>query len=57
MSLTKSKLFNLYKKENDSKVKERLLILIIKVQEDEQKIPFHVVNICIIEAIHGLRIG
>ena len=41
MSLTKSKLVNLYKKENDSKVKERLL-LIIKV-EDKQ-IPFRVVK-------------
>jgi transposase len=41
-SLTKSKLVNLYKKENDSKVKERLL-LIIKVQEDKQ-IPFRVVK-------------
>ena len=40
--LTKSKLVNLYKKENDSKVKERLL-LIIKVREDKQ-IPFHVVK-------------
>ena len=41
-SLTKSKLVNLYKKENDSKVKERLL-LIIKVREDTQ-IPFRVVK-------------
>ena len=41
-SLTKSKLVNLYKKENDPKVKERL-ILIIKVREDKQ-IPFHVVK-------------
>jgi putative transposase len=41
-SLTKSKLVNLYKKENDSKVKERLL-LIIKVREDKQ-IPFRVVK-------------
>lgn len=41
-SLTKSKLVNLYKKENDPKVKERLL-LIIKVREDKQ-IPFHVVK-------------
>src|SRR6185437_11052552 len=40
--LTKSKLVNQYKKENDSKVKERLL-LIIKVREDKQ-IPFHVVK-------------
>ena len=39
---TKSKLVNLYKKENDPKVKERLL-LIIKVREDGQ-IPFHVVK-------------
>ena len=44
-SLTKTKLVNLYKKENDSKVKERLL-LVIKVREDKQ-IPFRVVNICI----------
>src|SRR3954465_3055380 len=42
MSLTKTKLVNLYKKENDPKVKERLL-LIIKVREDGQ-IPFHVVK-------------
>ena len=40
--LTKSKLVNLYKKENDSKVKERLL-LIIKVREDKQT-PFRVVK-------------
>jgi putative transposase len=40
--LTKSKLVNLYKKENDSKVKERLL-LVIKVREDKQ-IPFRVVK-------------
>ena len=40
--LIKSKLVNQYKKENDSKVKERLL-LIIKVREDKQ-IPFHVVK-------------
>jgi putative transposase len=33
----------LYKEENDSKVKERLLLLIIKVREDGQ-IPFHVVK-------------
>ncbi len=42
MSLPKSKLVNLYKKENDPKVKERLL-LIIKVREDGQ-IPFRVVK-------------
>jgi hypothetical protein len=42
LSLAKSKLVNLYKKENDSKVKERLL-LIIKVREDG-KIPFRVVK-------------
>src|SRR3954451_14115613 len=41
-SLTKTKLVNLYKKENDPKVKERLL-LIIKVREDKQ-IPFRVVK-------------
>ena len=40
--LTKTTLVNLYKKENDPKVKERLL-LIIKVREDKQ-IPFHVVK-------------
>ena len=40
--LTKSKLVNLYKKEHDPKVKEKLL-LIIKVKEDKQ-IPFHVVK-------------
>jgi transposase len=33
----------LYKEENDSKVKEKLLLLIIKVREDGQ-IPFHVVK-------------
>jgi hypothetical protein len=33
----------LYKKENDPKVKERLLLLIIKVIEDKQ-IPFRVVK-------------
>ena len=42
ISLPKSKLVNLYKKEHDPKVKERLL-LIIKVREDKQ-IPFRVVN-------------
>jgi transposase len=41
-SLTTSKLVNLYIKENDSKVKERLF-LIIKVREDKQ-IPFRVVK-------------
>ncbi len=40
--LTKSKLVNRYKKENDPKVKERLL-LIIKVREDGQ-LPFRVVK-------------
>ncbi len=40
--LTKSQLVNLYKKENDSKVKERLL-LIIKVKQNKQT-PFHVVK-------------
>ena len=40
--LTKSRLVNQYKKENDPKVKERLL-LIIKVREDKQ-IPFHVIK-------------
>ncbi len=40
--LTKSRLVNQYKKENDPKVKERLL-LIIKVREDKQ-IPFRVVK-------------
>ncbi len=42
LSPTKSTLVNLYKKENDPKVKEKLL-LIIKVQEDRQ-IPFHIVK-------------
>ena len=41
MSLTKSKLVSLYKKENDPKVKERLLLLVIRVREDRQ-IPFRV---------------
>jgi putative transposase len=40
--LIKTQLVNLYKKENDPKVKERLL-LIIKVREDRQ-IPFRVVK-------------
>lgn len=40
--LTKTKLVNLYKKENDPKIKERLL-LVIKVREDKQ-IPFQVVK-------------
>jgi transposase len=41
LALTKSKLVNLYKKENDSKVKE--ILLLVKVWEDGQ-IPFHVVK-------------
>jgi len=40
--LIKSILINIYKKENDPNVKERLL-LIIKVREDKQ-IPFRVVK-------------
>jgi transposase len=40
--LTQSTLVNSYKKENDPKVKERLL-LIIKVRQDKQ-IPFRVVK-------------
>ncbi len=40
LSLTKAKLVNFYKKENDPKVKERLL-LVIRVREDGQ-IPFRV---------------
>jgi hypothetical protein len=55
LPLTKTKLVNLYKKENDPKVKERLL-LVIRVREDEQ-IPFHVVKEMHIEAILGLQIG
>ena len=39
MSLTKSKLVSLYKKENDPKDKERLLLLVIRVREDGQ-VPF-----------------
>jgi transposase len=42
MSLTKSKLVSLYKKENDPKVKERLL-LVIRVRENGQ-VPFRVVK-------------
>ena len=42
LPLTKTKLVNLYKKENDPKVKERLL-LVIRVREDKQ-IPFRVVK-------------
>ncbi len=41
--LAKSKLVNLYKKENGRKVKERLLLLIIKVRKDKQ-IPFRFVK-------------
>jgi hypothetical protein len=55
MSLAKSKLVNLYKKENDPKVKERLL-LIIRVREDGQ-IPFRVVKEMHIEVIPGLQTG
>ena len=40
--LTKTKLVNPYKKENDPTVKERLL-LVIRVREDGQ-VPFHVVK-------------
>jgi len=54
MSLTKTKLVNIYKKENDPKVKERLL-LVIRVREDGQ-IPFRVVKLYI-EAIPGLQTG
>ncbi len=42
LPLTKTKLVNLYKKENDPKIKERLLLLVIRVREDGQ-IPFRVV--------------
>ncbi len=42
MPPTKTKLVNLYKKENDPKVKERLL-LVIRVREDGQ-VPFRVVK-------------
>jgi hypothetical protein len=42
MSLSKSKLVSLYKKENNPKVKERLL-LVIRIREDRQ-IPFRVVK-------------
>ena len=42
MPPTKAKLVNLYKKENDPKVKERLL-LIIRLREDGQ-IPFRIVK-------------
>jgi hypothetical protein len=42
MSLTKSKLVDLYKKENNPKVKERPL-LVIRVREDG-RIPFRVVK-------------
>ena len=41
--LTKSKLVNLYKKENDPKVKERLYCLLSELREDGQ-IPFRVVK-------------
>ena len=55
MPPTKAKLVNLYKKENDPKVKERLL-LIIRVREDGQ-IPFRVVKEMHIEVILGLQTG
>ena len=55
LPLTKTKLVNLYKKENDPKVKERLL-LVIRVREDGQ-IPFHVVKEMHIEVILGLQTG
>jgi hypothetical protein len=55
LPLTKTKLVNLYKKENDPKVKERLL-LVIRVREDGQ-VPFRVVKEMHIEAILGLQIG
>ena len=42
MPLTQSKLI-VVRKENDPKIKERLLLLIIRVQEDEH-IPFRVVK-------------
>jgi len=53
--LIKSILINIYKKENDPNVKERLL-LIIKVREEEKQIPFRVHKKCI-EAITGLQTG
>ena len=43
--MTKSKLVNLYKKENHPKVKERLL-LIIKVREDRQ------IPLCVAKDMH-----
>ena len=43
LPLTKAKFINLYKKENDPKVKERLLLLVIRGREDGQ-IPFRVVK-------------
>ena len=43
MSLAKTKLVSLYKKENNPKVKERLLLLVIRIREDRQ-IPFRVVK-------------
>ena len=42
-SLIKSKLVNQYKKDNDPKDKERLLLHIIRIREDKQ-IPFRVVK-------------
>ena len=53
-SLTKFKLVNRCKKENDPKVKERLL-LIIKVRQDKQ-IPFRIVKE-MHRSSHGLLIG
>ena len=57
LSLTKSKLVNLYKKENDSKVEERLsTAFVIRAREDGQ-IPFRVINEMHIEVILGLQIS
>ena len=43
MLTTKAKLVDLYKKETDSKVKERILLLVIRVGEDGH-VPFRVVK-------------
>jgi len=45
MSLAKTQLVNLYKKEDEPKVKERLL-LIIKVREDRQ------IPLCVTKDMH-----
>ncbi len=51
LPLTKTKLVNLYKKENDPKVKERLLLLVIRVREDGQ------VHFRVVKEMHRSNLG